>query len=207
VDGAGLNATARLLWRPLSGALALRRGDLATAAERLEGLWELALASGEPQRTVPSAAAVFPWLRIAGRTDELRAAVPALVESAEDEWPIVHSTAGILRALAAADELDLLGLALEAMRRSSGSDAARLAVSVSVGDALLALAEGRADEAVERLRAAVARDEGLGFAFDAACLRLELARALAAAGRGDEEAVVRAEAERFLSALACVHPV
>ncbi|HEX5468629.1 MAG TPA: adenylate/guanylate cyclase domain-containing protein [Gaiellaceae bacterium] len=207
IDERVLIATASLLWLPLSGVLALRRGDLKTAQERLDGLWALSLASGESQRTVPSASVVFPWLGILGRTEELREAARALLESVQNRWPVVQTSNGILRTLARADERELLEATVDSMRRSSGSDAARLGVSVEVGEALLALANGRADEAAERLRAAVAREEELGFAYDAACLRLELARALAAVGAVEDEAQMRSEAERLFASLACVHPV
>jgi hypothetical protein len=58
---------------------------------------------------------------------------------------------------------------------------------------------------VELLGGAAARERELGFAFDAACLALDHARALDAAGRADEAVQVRTGAEEFLRALDCVN--
>lgn len=54
------------------------------------------------------------------------------------------------------------------------------AISLLVAEGLLALADDRVDEGVENLANAVAREEELGLAYEAACLRLDLAQALRA---------------------------
>jgi hypothetical protein len=59
---------------------------------------------------------------------------------------------------------------------------------------------------VASLGAAADEERRRGFAFDGACIALDHARALEAAGHGDEAARVRAEAEELLWALDCVNP-
>jgi ribosomal protein L40E len=59
--------------------------------------------------------------------------------------------------------------------------------------------------AAEALGGAAARERELGFAFDAACLALDHARAFDTAGRAEEAVLVRTEAEEFLWALDCVN--
>jgi hypothetical protein len=69
----------------------------------------------------------------------------------------------------------------------------------------VAPSEGRAEDAAEALGGAAARERELGFVFDAACLSLDHARALDAAGRAEEAVRVRTEAEEFLWALDCLN--
>ena|SRR6188472_4325621 len=61
-------------------------------------------------------------------------------------------------------------------------------------------------EAVGLLEKAVERQHDLRRTFEAACLELELARALEAAGRSDEAQAVRARADAVLVPLGCVNP-
>ena len=82
----------------------------------------------------------------------------------------------------------------------------RLANDLVVAESLLALREGRADEAAERLGEAAAEERRLGFAFDGACIALDQARALEAAGQAEEAVRVRSGAEELMWALDCVNP-
>jgi hypothetical protein len=75
-----------------------------------------------------------------------------------------------------------------------------------VAESLAALREGRASEAADGLGAAAAEERRLGFVFDGACIALDHARALEAAGHPQEAARVHNEAEEFLWALDCVNP-
>jgi hypothetical protein len=201
-----LSATSELLWRPLTGLLAVRRGDLQTAAESLQGLNELALATAEAQRTVPSACAVCPWLEVTGKRDQLRRVVVELLGSVDGEWPVVISLDPIVRSLAKAGDLDSLAGLLESLRASRTPEAAHLPGTIAVGDALIAIAGGRAGDAVEPLRGAAERHDSLGFVYWAACVRVELARALAAAGFEDEAATLSGEVGSYLASLGCVYP-
>ena len=92
------------------------------------------------------------------------------------------------------------------MADAMGPKLGRLGNNLAVARGLLDLAEGRTGAAVETLGRAVAFERELGFAFDAACLELDLAQALEADGDRDEAARIRGEAERFLADLRCVNP-
>jgi hypothetical protein len=206
LDPAQMTAIAKLVEEPLRGALALRRGDLEGAARWLAEVRAVAVESGESQRIVPMACAVIPWLHLAGRTEELREATDEIVESVGDRWPVVLTTDPIVRALDAAGEVDRLRALTESLAAASGPKVGRLGNNLAVAESLMALNEGRSDEAAERLGAAAAEERRLGFAFDGACIALDQARALEAGGHAGEAARVRAEAEEFLWALDCVNP-
>jgi class 3 adenylate cyclase/tetratricopeptide (TPR) repeat protein len=207
IDETALSVTSSLLWRPTVGGLALRRGDMAAADDMLAELGPLAMASGEAQRIVPMACVVLPWLYISGKRDELRAVAEDVLAAVDGEWPAVMSVDAVLRALFAAGELDLLAATADSLRRtSSGSHAGLRGVSLIVAEGLAALAADRADEAVTQLSAAAARQNELGFAYDGACLKLELERALERAGEAGAAAEKRREATSVLTALGCVNP-
>ena len=197
-------ATSLLLLRPLLGTMAWRRGKLGEAETWLAGLHDMSVESGEAQRVVPSATAVVPWLHLTSRQDELRRVVSEVLASVGREWPVVLSVDPVVRVLAAAGELDLVGEVLDSLRNARGGIVARLALTVDVGEALLDVAAGRFDSGAERLARAVARNEELGFRYDAACLKLDLADALDRAGESGQGA--RREAHRLLDDLRCVNP-
>ncbi len=201
-----ISMTSTLVYRPSRGALALRRGDLDLAAKWLDGLRELAVASGEPQRLHPMACAVFPWLHLTGQAEELREATRELLGWGSDQWMAALSILPVVRTLAAAGETDLLRGLVESMESSPVSEVAFHGNDTLVAHGLLDLAEGRSGSAVESLRTAAAFLDEQGYAFDAACLELDLARALEADGRADEAAAVRADAEAYLASLDCVNP-
>jgi len=71
---------------------------------------------------------------------------------------------------------------------------------------LLALLQGRAGEAVEQLDPAIERERRLGRTYPAACLELDLASALEAAGRTDASNESRTRAASVLEPLGCVNP-
>jgi len=207
IEVSGLPATSMLVWRSTVGGLSLRRGDLAAADATLAELRPLALASGEPQRIIPMACVVLPWLLVSGKLDELRAVAEKALAAVGGHWPASLSVNAMVRALAAAGEVELLAATVDALRSSpSGRPAGRIAVSLLAAEGLEALASGRVDDAVTRLSAATAREDELGFAYDGACLRLELARALEHAGDTTAAAERRREADSVLAALGCVNP-
>jgi hypothetical protein len=130
--------------------------------------------------------------------------VSEVIASVGREWPVVLSVDPVVRALAAAGELDLLAEVLDSLRNARGGIVARLALSVDVGEAHLDIAAGRFDPGAEKLARAVARNEELGFHYDAACLKLDLADARDRAGDSGEGE--RKEAHRLLDDLRCVNP-
>jgi hypothetical protein len=90
-------------------------------------------------------------------------------------------------------------------RTASEAQTAKLETALTAGEGLLALMEQRPGEAVDKLTAAVERERELGYVFDAACLELELARALEADGQGDSAAETRSRAVSVLEPLGCVN--
>jgi tetratricopeptide (TPR) repeat protein len=207
IDSSSLSATSTLVWKPAVGGLALRRGDMAEADRVLRDLGPLAMASGEPQRIIPMAGVVLPWLHVSGRAGEVRRAGAEILEAVHDIWAAVLSADPILRALHAAGEHDLVAAVTESIERSTGGrPSARLGISLVAGRGLGALADGRADEAVGQLSAAASRLDELMFVYDAACLRLDLARALEQAGDSARAADTEREARAVLERLGCVNP-
>jgi len=199
-------ATTRLVWLGLRGGMALRRGDLETAGPLIDELQPNALASGEAQRIAPMASVALPLLFVSGRSDEFRALAEEVIAFLDGQWPSVLSTVSMVRALAAAGEAELLQRTLDSMRRTPGeAQAGKLSTALTAGEGLLALMEQRAGEAVEQLTAAVEAERAYGFVYDAACLELDLARALEANGDPDAAAGARARAASVLEPLGCVN--
>ncbi len=207
INGPTLSATSSLLWRPTAGALAFRRGDMAGADEALTGLATVAIESGETQRIIPMACAVLPWLHVAGRRDELRAAAGEILAAVGENWPTVFSVDAVARTFAAAGELELLAALTQSLERAAGgSHAGRRGISLLAAQGLCALADGDAGEAARLLASAVAREDELGFAYDSACLRLDLARAYARFGEQERAAGTASEADVVLAAIGCINP-
>ena len=207
IDGATLSATSSLLWRPTVGVLAFRRDNMTAADELLTGLATVAIESGETQRIIPMACAVLPWLHVAGRHDELRATAHEILAAVGDNWPTVFSVDAVVRVFAAAGELELLtALRASLERAAGGSHAGRRGISLLAAQGLCARADGDAGKAARLLTIAAEREDELGFAYDSACLRLDLARAHALAGDQDAEAARSREATVMLEAIGCSNP-
>jgi hypothetical protein len=205
-DQSTLSSASELAWRPTVGGLALRRGDLRAAAEVLAPLRPLALASGEPQRIIPMAGVVLPWLLLSGRPHELRSVAGEVIDAIDGQWPAVMSVDAFARTLLAAGERDLLDAVAESVERSAERfESGILTTSAIVARGLCELAAGRAESAVPSLEVAIERHDELGFAVDAACVRLELARALHEAGDPARAAAVGLQAEAILGPLGCVN--
>jgi hypothetical protein len=208
IDGPNLSAISSLVWRPTVGALALRRGDDAAASRSLVGLRSLAMPSGEPQRIIPMACAVLPWLLASGKLDEFRAVAEELLAALDGQWPASLSVDPVVRTLAAAGELELLGAVTDSLRRTAPKwGVGRLGISLLAAEGLTALAAGRPTDAVRDLSAAVSRVEELGFAYDGACLRLDLAHAFELAGESSARDEARQLAAAVLGPLGCVNAV
>ncbi len=192
-------ATSRLVWLGLHGGMAMRRGDLQTAEPLVDELRPKALASGEAQRIVPMASVAVPWLVVTERTEELESLMDEMLTILDGQWPSVLTAVPVVRALAAAGAEELLERTLESMRLTpSETQTAMLEISLTAGEALLALQQGRTDDAVQGLSAAVEAERKLGYDYDAACLELDLARALEA--HGDRDAAERRAEPRCFGA-------
>ncbi len=198
-------AAPRILWLWLVGGLALRRGDVEAAAPLLTELRSLALSSGEPQRIVPMACVVLPWLMLVDERDDLRSLTEQIVASLDGQWPSVLTIVPIVRTLAALRETELLSRITDSIRRTPYVSA-ELETSLAAAEGLLALQQGRADDAVERLTAAAKTERERGYTYDAACLELDLAAALEAAGNRTGAEEVRGRSASVLEELGCVNP-
>ena len=206
-DGPGIGAMSALVWRPTVGGLALRRGDLPRADELLAGMKPLAMASGEPQRILPMACVVMPWLLVSGRGAELRAVTEEVLDALAGHWPAVMSVDAMVRTLYAAKEFELLAVIADSLEHAArGSEAGRRATSRMAASGLHALAEKRAEDAVRHLAAATARYDELGLTYESACLKLELAEALEHAAETAAAAELQRETAALFSALRCVNP-
>ena len=131
IDGPALGATSALVWRPAVGGLALRRGDLARADELLADMRPLAMASGEPQRILPMACVVLPWLFVSGRGAELRSVTEEVLDALDGHWPAVMSVDAVVRTLFAAKEFELLAVIADSLGHAArGDEAGRRAISL-----------------------------------------------------------------------------
>jgi len=190
-----------LAWRAVTGALALARGDLDTMDAFIDDAWAEALASEEPQRILPLAGPALARAAVAGdvETARSRGAVVATMR-ASPFMPTAVPRA--LRATGLDDELRRVRDTLRSVR----GDRRDLAQLVETVEGLAALGSGETRTAVERLTAAVDISRARGRDYETACLTLDLATALDAAGRSDEAAAMREPAEAFLASLGCVNP-
>jgi hypothetical protein len=197
--------TGEMLWHELRGGMALRRGDLGAAARPLAELQARALESGEPQRLLPMASVVLPHALVTNDRVTLVEVVERVLSLTDRAWGQLPVTA-IARAVAAAGETELLERVsdLFTVQRES-ADAPRIAIAATVASALVALAAGHPTEAVELLGAAAEWERRLGWAYRAACLDLDLARALTAAGAERDASAARGRATAVLAPLRCVH--
>ncbi len=208
IDGRELSPTNLLVWLGVTSQLALRRGDLELAGERAHKQRLIAVESKEPQRIIPMSCALIPWAALTGERHELRAVAQEVLELVRDRWSSVISVLPAVRALDAAGEPELLRRWTGSLGRGlSRATAGRVPTSHTAALGLLALHEGRPDEAVELLTAASATERRLGYEFDASALDLDLARALDAAGDPARAAKLRGEAEAFMASIGCVNPI
>jgi tetratricopeptide (TPR) repeat protein len=198
-------ATTQLAFLTVAGGLAFRRGETQASREFLEELRPLALASGELQRIIPMAGVVLPWLARTGELEELRSLTDEVLALADRRWPAVLDAVPVVRALSAAGDLELLARTAESIRETPDL-AANEQTAAFAAEGLLALLQGRAGEAVEQLDLAIERERRLGRTYPAACLELDLASALEAAGRTDASKEVRSHAASVLEPLGCVNP-
>jgi len=194
----------KLAWLAVVGTLAFRRGD-ERGSKQLDELRPLALASGELQRIIPMAAGLMPWLARTGRLEELRSFTEELLILVDRQWPAVLDSVPIVRALADAGETELLARTAESMREAHHV-AAHTETALLTAEGLLAVQHGNPGEGAERLGAAAGRKRQLGRTYEAACLELDLARALEAAGQTSAAGEADTRASAVLERLGCVNP-
>jgi class 3 adenylate cyclase/tetratricopeptide (TPR) repeat protein/ABC-type uncharacterized transport system YnjBCD ATPase subunit len=204
LDPERANPTNYIPWLGLRAQILLRTGDVDGAGELAQEQLELAFRSGEPQRIIPMACAYLPWAALVGRTALLRDAATRVVESVGDRWAASMTVTPAIRALTAVGEHDLLRRWLESFRSAGGvATRGRLATSSAAAEGLLALHDGRADVAVERLAWAADGDRRLGYEFDASTLDVDLASALEATGDEERALALRVRSAAFFQSIGC----
>ena len=200
-------ASGRMVWCELTAGLAFRRGDIAGATAPAEQLAELALSSGEAQRIVPAACALGAFAAVTQQAELLERVVRAVHEVGDTHWVSVFAAAPVFRALDRAGDVEalagLVGLVEELGRDRAHSS--HLQVSLATGRGLIALREGRAHDGAEALGAAAAGERAMGRTYAAACIELDLARALEAAGSDAAAVGARSGARAVLDPLGVVN--
>ena len=186
--------------------MALRRGDVAAVDELLPEWTERALASEEPQRTIPMAAIALARAALANDAATVRALTETVLTAVADraQWAPLASAA-IPRAMYAVRELELLERAEQALTVKSTTARSAYAVALTCRG-LCRLADGHADEAVHLLRNVVELETERGAAYHAACAELDFALALDAVGDA-EATTARARANQILRQLGCINAV
>jgi class 3 adenylate cyclase/tetratricopeptide (TPR) repeat protein len=208
IDGERLTPTNRLPWLGVVALLALRGGDLETAGPRVREQYDLAVRTGEPQRIIPMACALLPWAAVAGQREELRRVADEVPTLIAERWSAIISVLPAVRALAFVGELDLLRHWTGSLGRAAVRDpGGRGPTSHLAAEGLVALHEGRLDEAVDKLARAAEAERELGYLFDAATLDLDVAAALEAGGDSAGGTTLRGGAEAFLTSIGCVNPL
>jgi class 3 adenylate cyclase/tetratricopeptide (TPR) repeat protein len=201
-------APSRLLWDELVGGLALRRGDRQTADRLLDRFLDEALASLEPQRIVPMAGLVLWRAALDGDEPTLAHLTEAVLAPPDVVWTKASDCSPIVRAVAHARAEDLLARVRDTLVASAGNDPrGHERVAIPLANGLLAHLAGRHDDAVTLLREAGDRERELGRTYYAACIDLDLAGALEAAGDAAGAAEAREHANKVLQALACVNAI
>jgi class 3 adenylate cyclase/tetratricopeptide (TPR) repeat protein len=199
-----LNVTTRMLWLGVRAQLLIRRGNVADAGPLVSELRGLTVGSGEPQRVIPMACAYLPWAVLSGAEDQLRDVAGETIELVGARWAATLTTLPAIRALSAAGATDLLARWADGLDRGP-SRTGRLGSSSRVARGLLALHDGRHDDAIDLLSDAAAADRDVGYVFDAASIELELAAALDAAGDRDRASALREASEAYFASIGCVH--
>ena len=199
-----LNATTRMVWLGVQAQLLIRRGNLSEAQPLVSELRRSTVGSGEPQRVIPMACAYLPWAALSGEVDQLRDVASETIELVGKRWAATLSMLPAIRALAAVDATDLLARLADAFSHAP-SATGRLGSSVRVANGLLALRDGRHDDAIGMFSDAVEMDRALGYAFDAAAIDLELAAALEAAGNSQRAGALREASETFFASIGCAY--
>jgi hypothetical protein len=196
--------SSRLVWLWLFTGLALRRGDLESVDRHLPDFRETATASQEPQRILPMASIAMPRALLAGDHDTVRALGDLVVAQPLHGVTMSAATIPICRTLLTIGDRDRLAQFVAALAKADSTSQVGM---LGVGGSLLAHVDGDVAGASRDLLGAEQGLRDLGRHYDAACVALDAARALEAAGDGAEADRARARATSFLEPLGCVNPV
>jgi class 3 adenylate cyclase/tetratricopeptide (TPR) repeat protein len=206
LEGVGAlgSMSSRLVWLWLFTGLALRRGDLESVDRHLPDFRETATASQEPQRILPMASIAMPRALLAGDHDTVRALGDLVVAQPLHGVTMSAATIPICRTLLTIGDRDRLAQFVAALAKADSTSQVGM---LGVGGSLLAHVDGDVAGASRDLLGAEQGLRDLGRHYDAACVALDAARALEAAGDGAEADRARARATSFLEPLGCVNPV
>ncbi len=203
-QGEATRATNRLVWLWLLTGLALRRGDLDVVDRHLPELRESTIASDEPQRILPMVAVAMPRAAAAGDVDDARRLVEIVLGLRTANFSISAAALPIARGLAALGEREGLSAVSGSFAPPEAAGAAAMASAATRG--LLARLDGEYDESAAILASVEEELRSLGRDYDAACVALDIATSLEAAGRAEEANAARARANALLEPLRCVYP-
>lgn len=197
------SVSVRLVWLWLVTGLALRRGELDITDRYLPEFRETALASEEPQRILPMASVAMSRALLAGDPEAASELADIVLGLRIQTLTLSAATIPICRVLAATEDQRRLEKLIDIFRVRSGTGQPRTMLKVAHG--LLELLEGKPDHASRRLLEAEAELSSYGRHYDAACVALEVERALETSDASGA-AAARDRARKLLDAIGCVHP-
>jgi tetratricopeptide (TPR) repeat protein len=198
------SVSVRLVWLWLVAGLALRRGEIDVTDRHLPELRTTALASEEPQRILPMVSVAMPRALLAGDTDEASELADIALGLRIQTLSLSGATIPICRVLAATDDHRRLAKWCDVFRgRAAGGQPATV---LKVAHGLLELLEGKAALAGRHLLEAEQELSSYGRHYDAACVALDVERALEQAGDTPGAVSARQRARALLDGLGCVNP-
>ena len=163
---------ARIVELIARAGLALRRGGPQEAAPILAELRPLAFATEEPQRILPMASVLVPSLALEGRRAEAVSVADEVLAVLGDRVTVTFSMMGVLRGLALVGAYDRITRFAEGTRNAVvGEPAGRVGNSLACAAALLALHEGRPEDAVAAVARPAGRERERGWLYDAGLSR------------------------------------
>ncbi|MBA2742517.1 MAG: hypothetical protein H0U46_10950 [Actinobacteria bacterium] len=149
------------------------------------------------------ASVAMPRAAIAGDVDDLRRLVESLIRLPAANFSNSASSLPLVRALAAMEDRTSLETVTEAFvgwSRGAGR------VVSDAGRGLLARIDGKAEESARILASVEEQLRAFGRHYDAACIALDLALSLEAAGEDGSAEAARTRANELLEPLGCVYP-
>ena len=202
-QGEAVFATNRLVWLWLATGQALRRGDLAVVDRYLPEFRESAIATDEPQRILPMAGVAMPRAAVANDADEVRRLAEIVLALRMSSFSMAASALPVSRALAAIGDRSQLEGIVRVVAEWPKTDA-DFVPDLARGE--LARIRGDHEEAARLLATVETRLGALGRQYDAACIALDVARALEAGDDRSGAEAARARADALLEPLGCVYP-